>query len=189
MDLDSTYIQQIVPDYIKQLDSKGTDENGMPTYSANDFNWEDMLNSGMVRFFALAIIIVIIAFLAYRIYKSINYEKEDETDTQLGMGEDTIYGHNWDVEISALMQQQKYSEAVVLCYLRWLDSLNSQHIISFTQSKTPGIFLAEVTTYVTNTPGNDSLLQKTQTLTDNYLYVRYAHYNADYDMAKSMCSL
>lgn len=84
--------------------------------------------------------------------------------------EDTIYGIDFEKEISAAMLRNKYREAVRLLYLHTLKQLSDAEKIDWQPYKTPTEYTYELKANALRTPFRE--------LTNRFLRVRYGNFEA-----------
>lgn len=84
--------------------------------------------------------------------------------------EDTIYGIDFEKEISAAMLRNEYREAVRLLYLQTLKQLSDAEKIDWQPYKTPTEYTYELKANALRTPFRE--------LTNRFLRVRYGNFEA-----------
>jgi len=193
MKTDTLYIKQIQADghhnYTDEIgDKEKSTSTTQPSSEASNIDGYKLLESPLIQGVSIVILIVFVVIIVYMLIK--NYAAiEPNVDIKVkGMGDDTIYGHEWDDEIKQMLASGNFSEVVVLCYLRMLEKLNEEAIISFNQAKTPNMFIAEAESKMQQT--NDAKrLENLKTLTSHYLRIRYGHKQATKELAEEMLNL
>lgn len=200
MQTDTLYIKAIKADvnhdYLSEISPKEnkthTDSNSHVSTQSLEMLFDDFMHNDLVRFVSIGVLMMIVVAIAYNIIKRYAFI-DPEVETQAtGMGSDTIYGHSWEDEISALMNKGNFSEVVVLCYLHLLETLNKKGVIRFMASKTPNMFLEEAKAYNEKYKDEENMKDfypPLQTLTKHYLLIRYGHKKASEQLAKEMIML
>lgn len=197
MELDTLYIKSIKTDgkhnYIAEIEHTTSEQPGMQTTTEPVESIaqaiDKFIDSRVGKSFSLIVLIVLLAFMVYKLCERyIIFETEVKTEAT-GMAGDTIYGHNWAEELKALMAKGDYDEAVVLCYLHLLETLEGRGVIAFMVSKTPQMFLNETEAYTSplgDSTTKDTLYPMLQNLTSHYLRIRYGHRKATEKLAKEL---
>lgn len=198
MELDTLYIKSIKTDgehnYIAELNPKDSDPQDR-TSPAPEMKWDlekaidRFLDSSVGKGISIVLLALILGIVVYKICQNFTLFEVSGNKGAQGMADDTIYGHTWDKELKALMAKGEYGEAVVLCYLHLLEMLDKRKAIVFMESKTPQMFLDEMSAYYP--PAADATVKDTfhsalQTLTNHYLRIRYGHVTATEELAKAM---
>lgn len=196
MKTDTLYIKAISADgkhdYLSEIDPKEYKGDGQSASQTMENSIGEFLDNDLVKGVSIVIAIALLALVAYHIVKHFAYlEPSVSTETKC-MGDDTIYGHSWNDEIKELMDKGNFSEAVVLCYLHLLETLDNRGVIVFMTSKTPNMFLEEAKAY--SMKEDEDAIRKDyfpllQTLTGHYLRIRYGHKKATEQIANEMIGL
>lgn len=193
MKIDTEYLQEVQSnpqyDYLSEINQE------QPQKLTSSYRHRPYLSDRdqeAVQTIGAVLIILLLLFALWRFGRRLFLNVEKDDASKAGLGTDTIYGHDWDQEIRAFMADGQYGEAVVLCYLRWLNTLQAAKVIKFHKSKTPGIFLNEANAYthVDKTAEElEALRSKTLTLTNHYLQVRYGHRQPSLQLANTLIAL
>lgn len=204
MKTDTLYIKAISSDgqhdYLSEIDpkeykSKDANTNSNGGYSAShtmEQALKEFFANDLVRGISFVVLFAFLAIIAYNLIKHFAYLEPNVSTEAKDMGDDTIYGHSWKDEIKELMDKGNFSEAVVLCYLHLLETLDKRGVIDFMESKTPNMFLDEANAY--SKKEDEDMIRKDyfpplQTLTNHYLLIRYGHKKATEQTAKEMVEL
>lgn len=197
MELDTLYIKTIKTDgrhnYLAEIEPVSAapeDTYSGPSQLEKIMQaFDDLIQSDAGQAFSLGLLVLLIGLVVYMICQRYSLFEVRVKSEAKGMADDTIYGHNWNEELKALMAKGDYNEAVVLCYLHLIDMLNSRKVIEFMVSKTPQMFLEEARAYTPlsgDTNFKDTICPKLQTLTNHYLRIRYGHRKATEELAKEL---
>lgn len=197
MELDTLYIKTIKSDgqhnYISEIEHVKAEEevahNAQRMTSGIAETFYDFFTSSVGKAISYSFLVFLLGVIIYSICQHFSFFEVNVKSEAKGMANDTIYGHEWDKELSALMAKGDYSEAVVLCYLHLIDMLDGRKVITFMVSKTPQMFLDEAKAYTS--PSGDTTIRETicpalQTLTNHYLQIRYGHRKASEALAKEL---
>ena len=93
------------------------------------------------------------------------------------VSEDTIYGIDFNTEITRAAGNGNYREAIRLTYLKTLRLLSDREIIDWQPFKTPSQYTREFQN------------EKLRIMTNHFLRVRYGDFDADKDLFATVCSL
>lgn len=197
MELDTLYIKSIKSDgqhnYIAEIDPEAREQTNTH-YSFEMLErvgkaFDDFARSDTGKVVSLVFFAFLLGFVVYKVCQGLALFEPEGKKRAKDMANDTIYGHAWDAELQTLMAKGDFSEAVVLCYLHLIETLNNRRVITFMVSKTPQMFLDEAKAY-TPPPGvptiGESVYPMLQTLTNHYLQIRYGHRKATEELAKEM---
>lgn len=201
MQTDTLYIKAIKADgnhdYLSEIRPKedkaeDTGNKSTVTTQSTENLLKEFMKNDLVRFVSYAILLALIALIVYNIIKRYAFIDPKVETEATGMGNDTIYGHSWEDEISDLMNKGNFSEVVVLCYLHLLEKLDKKGVIRFMASKTPNMFLEEAKTYTEKDEDEKEMKDfypPLQTLTKHYLLIRYGHKKASEQLVQEVMKL
>lgn len=111
------------------------------------FNSPDAIvhSSNLMRYVWIGIAVVVLALILYYIYKKrmFFFKKKENAAHDYEVGEETIYGIDFDKEIAAAVNRGDYREAIRLRYLQCLKFLSDREAIDWRIYKTPSQYTRE----------------------------------------------
>ena len=126
---------------------------------------------------AIAIVIAIVAVIMIKRPDLFFSRKSRGDKMEYTVSEDTIYGIDFDTEITRAAGNGNYREAIRLTYLKTLRLLSDREIIDWQPFKTPSQYTREFQN------------EKLRIMTNHFLRVRYGDFDADKDLFATVCSL
>lgn len=122
-----------------------------------------------VLFFIAIVVLGLLAWLLYR-YRPELFMRNAKDAIMEEEGVETIYGFDFDAEISRALSAGNYRQAVRYVYLKKLRQLSDTRRVEWQPSKTPSQYVYEV--------GSDSF----RLLTQHFQRVRYGNFEATWEL-------
>lgn len=138
-----------------------------------------LVDNDVVYYSLIAAGFAVVLFIAWLVWKKnpkLFMRKEDE-GLDYDVQEDTIYGVDFDAEISEALSQKDYRQAVRLLYLQTLKQLSDAGHIDWQPSKTPSQYVRE--------HGHQAFAE----LSGHFVRVRYGNFEATEELFKEMKKL
>ena len=133
--------------------------------SVGDMSFIKSQSMGYVWLGLAIIAIVVLLYILYR-KKMLFFKKKEKADEDYEVVEDTIYGIDFEQDISRALVDGNYREAIRLRYLQCLKFLSDNEKIDWRIHKTPAQYTREFK--------NDDF----SSLTRQYVLIRYGDYEA-----------
>lgn len=124
--------------------------------------------TGIILVVLFIIVLLLIVWFVYK--KRPELFMRSRKALPYGVEEDTIYGVDFQKEISAALSRQDYREAVRLFYLQTLKQLSDTGQIDWQPYKTPTEYIYEIKATELKSPFRE--------LTNRFLRVRYGNFEA-----------
>ena len=138
-----------------------------------------LVDNGVVYYSLIALGVLLVLFIAWLVWKKnpkLFMRKEDES-LDYDVQEDTIYGVDFDADISDALSRQDYRQAVRLLYLQTLKQLSDAGRIDWQPSKTPSQYVREY--------GHQAFAE----LSSHFVRVRYGNFEATKELFEEMMRL
>lgn len=138
--------------------------------------WHDQTAMGLLDTILVVVGVVAVGLIAWFLYKYRPelFRRNRQTLKEEGDEEETIYGIDFDREISRAAESGNYRQAVRYVYLKTLRRLSDTGKIDWQPSKTPSQYLREVPS------------EALRTLTSHFLRVRYGNFTATRPLFEEM---
>lgn len=124
-----------------------------------------------------ALLVGLLGYLVWRRRRSLFVGNEQSTPLDYEVGEDTIYGVDFEADIAEMVLQANWRQAVRLVYLYTLKQLSDAARIDWQPSKTPTQYVAEV--------GDTAFAAMSR----HFIQVRYGNFDADEPLFNEMKTL
>lgn len=133
--------------------------------------------------FLIIFFVVVVALVAFFIYKKRPelFTREKKKPVRYAVEEETIYGIDFDKELSAALSAGDYRSAIRILYLQTLRFLSDKEYIDWQIYKAPAEYIYELKPVALKTPF--------RTFTNHFLQVRYGNYKATSQLFDTMKSL
>lgn len=131
----------------------------------------------------ITIFVVIVVLLVWFIYKKRPelFMRSGKKRIAYTIHEDTIYGVDFEAEITAALSRENYREAIRLLYLQTLKFMSDAGTIDWQLFKTPTQYIYEVKP--------EELRERFRRLTTHFLRVRYGNFEATRSLFDEMEAL
>ena len=138
--------------------------------------WHDQTAMGLLDTILVVVGVVAVGLIAWFLYKYRPelFRRNRQTIKEEDDEEETIYGIDFDREISRAAESGNYRQAVRYVYLKTLRRLSDTGKIDWQPSKTPSQYLREVPS------------EAFRTLTSHFLRVRYGNFTATRPLFEEM---
>lgn len=137
--------------------------------------------TGLVLVCMTAVIIVFLLWVLYKKRPELFMRSSRKTNVAYSVEEDTIYGIDFEQQISQAVARRDYREAVRLLYLQTLKQLSDVEKINWQLYKTPTEYIYELKP--------ESLHAPFRELTNRFLKVRYGNFEATDSLFQEMTEL
>ncbi|WP_455591365.1 DUF4129 domain-containing protein [Bacteroides sp.] len=137
--------------------------------------------TGLVLLCLTAVMLVFLLWILYKKHPELFVRSSRRSAVAYSVHEDTIYGVDFQQEITNALQRQDYREAMRLLYLQTLKQLSDAEKIDWQLYKTPTEYIYELKA--------GSLRASFRELTNRFLRVRYGNYEATAPLFHEMQAL
>lgn len=136
--------------------------------------------SGLILVIFLVLVILLLVFLVYKKRPDLFYREKKFIPSHM-QEEETIYGVDFNKEISLALGERNFHLAVRMVYLQTLKYMSDHRLIDWQTYKTPTEYLYEMS--------RKEVKEEFRTLTNCFLLVRYGNFEATADTYESVKNL